>query len=53
LNISYKTTQTKCCGTITEITNFRYNNAVDIPGGQGNTRIKKVATPLVTFVYHS
>lgn len=41
LNISYKTTQTKCCGTITEITNFRYNNAVDIPGDRGTQELKK------------
>lgn len=41
LNISYKTTKTKCCGTITEITNFRYNNVVDIPGAKGTQELKK------------
>lgn len=41
LNISYKTTQTKCCGTIKEITNFRYNNLVDIPGDKGTQELKK------------
>ena len=41
LNISYKTTDSKCCGTITEITNFRYNNTVDIPGNKGTQEIRK------------
>ena len=41
LHISYKTTQTKCCGTITKITNFRYNNAIDIPGDKGTQELKK------------
>jgi hypothetical protein len=41
LNISYKTTKTRCCGTITEITNFRYNNAVDVPGDKGTQELKK------------
>jgi hypothetical protein len=41
LNISYKTTQTKCCGSITEITNFRHNNAVDVPGDKGTQELKK------------
>jgi hypothetical protein len=41
LNISYKTIDTKCCGTITEITNFRFNNSVDIPGDRGTQEIKK------------
>ena len=41
LDISYKTTLTECCGTITEITNFRYNNAVDIPGDKGTQVLKK------------
>lgn len=40
-NISYKTFGTKCCGTITEITNFRFNNLVDIPGGKGTQEVKK------------
>ena len=41
LNISYRTTQTKCCGTTTKISNFRYNNTVDIPGDQGTQELKK------------
>ena len=41
LAISYAITQTKCCGTITEIKNFRFNNVVDIPGGKGTQEIKK------------
>jgi hypothetical protein len=41
LGISYKTTKTRCCGTITEIRNFRYNNAVDIPGDKGTQELKK------------
>ena len=41
LKISYKTFDTKCCGTITEITNFRLNNSIDIPGNQGTQEIKK------------
>ncbi len=39
--ISYNTFGTKCCGTITEITNFRFNNTIDLPGGQGIQEIKK------------
>ena len=41
LKISYKTTESRCCGTITEITNFRVNNVVDIPGGKGTQEIRK------------
>jgi hypothetical protein len=41
LNISYKTYNTRCCGTITEITNFRFNNSVDIPGNKGTQEIRK------------
>ena len=41
LNISYKTFNTRCCGTITEITNFRFNNSVNIPGNKGTQEIKK------------
>ena len=41
LNIFYKTYDSKCCGTITEITKFRLNNSVDIPGDQGTQEIKK------------
>ena len=32
LNIFFSSNDTKCCGTFTEITNFRYNNTYDIPG---------------------
>ena len=39
--ISYNTFGTKCCGNITEITNFRLNNSVDIPGDIGTQEIKK------------
>ena len=40
-NISYNVFDTKCCGTITEITNFRFNNLIDIPGNKGTIEIKK------------
>lgn len=39
--ISYKTTDSRCCGTITEITNYRFNNTINIPGGVGTQEIKK------------
>ena len=41
LDISYKTIRTECCGTITEITNFRYNNMVDLPASSQTQIIKK------------
>jgi hypothetical protein len=41
LNISYNTFNTKCCGTITEIKNFKLNNLVDILGDQGTQVIQK------------
>ena len=41
LNVSYNNLNTKCCGTITEITNFRFNNSVDIPGNKGTQELKK------------
>ena len=41
LTITYNTFKTKCCGTITEITKFKYNNIIDIPGDQGTQEIKK------------
>lgn len=41
LNISYKVYGTKCCGTITEITKFRFNDTLDITGGYGTTIIEK------------
>lgn len=31
----------KCCGDITEIAGFRYNNLVDIPGDKGTQELKK------------
>jgi hypothetical protein len=41
LAITYNKFKTKCCGTITEITRFRYNNTIDIPGDQGTQEIRK------------
>lgn len=41
LKISYKTYDTKCCGTITEITNFKLNNIIDLPGNKGTQEILK------------
>ena len=41
LTISYKTFDTKCCDIITEIKDFRFNNAVNIPGDNGTQEIKK------------
>lgn len=41
LQISYRSYDTRCCGRITEITNFRFNNTVDIPGSEGTQAIKK------------
>jgi hypothetical protein len=41
LDITYNTFKTRCCGTITEITKFRYNNLIDIPGKAGTQEIKK------------
>ena len=41
LNMSYSSFKTKCCGTITDITNFRFNNSVDIPGNKGTQELKK------------
>jgi hypothetical protein len=40
-NISYTTSKTRCCGTITEIENFRFNNSVDITGKNGTQEIRK------------
>lgn len=39
--ITYSNSDTRCCGTIKEIKNFRLNNAIDIPGDQGTQEIKK------------
>ena len=41
LEISYMTFDTKCCGTITEITNFQLNDSVNIPGSMGTQEIRK------------
>jgi hypothetical protein len=41
LNITYQTKKIRCCGTITEITNFRFNNRVDLPGDKGVVELKK------------
>ena len=41
IQITYATTNTECCGTISEIVNYRYNNAVDIPGNSGTQEIEK------------
>ncbi|WP_207493790.1 hypothetical protein [Aridibaculum aurantiacum] len=41
LHISYNTRTTKCCGTITEITKFRFNNMVDIPVDNSTPELKK------------
>jgi hypothetical protein len=40
-NLSYTTKDTRCCGTITDISRFRYNNTVDIPGDQGTQELRK------------
>lgn len=41
LTITYNIFKTKCCGTITEITNFRYNNITDLPGNKGTQELRK------------
>ena len=41
LSLTYNTYDTKCCGTITEISNFLYNNTINIPGNRGTEEIKK------------
>lgn len=41
LKVSYNTFDTKCCGTITEIENFRFNNTSDLPGNQGTQELRK------------
>ena len=41
LNLAYQSITSKCCGTVTEINNFRVNNVTDL-GNNSNTReIKK------------
>jgi hypothetical protein len=37
--ISYNTLTTRCCGTVTEITNLRFNNSLDIAGSRGGTQV--------------
>lgn len=39
--ITYHTLDTKCCGNITEISNFRINDKYDIPGSKGVQNIRK------------
>lgn len=41
LKISYNTRETKCCGTVAEITNFRLNSSINIPGDNETQEIKK------------
>lgn len=41
LAMRFETRKTKCCGTITEITNFRLNDKIDLPGKEGTQLIKK------------
>jgi hypothetical protein len=41
LALSFKTYGTKCCGTVTEITNFRWNNKEDLPGNSDTQLLKK------------
>jgi hypothetical protein len=41
LTLSFKTYGTKCCGTITEINNFRWNNKENLPGNSGTHLLKK------------
>jgi hypothetical protein len=41
LALSFKTYRSKCCGTITEITNYRWNNKENLPGNSGTQLLKK------------
>ena len=41
LQITYRRFDTRCCGTITEITKFKFNNSADIPGSQGTQELRK------------
>lgn len=41
LQIHYRTFDTRCCGTITEITKFRFNNSADIPENQETQELRK------------
>ena len=41
LKLTYNTYNTRCCGTITEVKNFRFNNAADLGGSRGVRTIAK------------
>jgi hypothetical protein len=41
LKLTYKSFNTRCCGTITEVENFRHNNAVNLGGSRGVRTIVK------------
>jgi hypothetical protein len=41
LTISYNTFETECCGITDNISNFRFNNSVDLPGDKGTQVIQK------------
>ncbi|MEO8821828.1 MAG: hypothetical protein ABI267_08755 [Ginsengibacter sp.] len=41
LLLSYKTSSSKCCGTHTEITKYRYNDSTEFPGNEGTQVIRK------------
>ena len=41
ITISYNTFETKCCGVTHKISNFRFNNSVDLPDDKGTLEIKK------------
>ena len=41
LVLSYQYNNSRCCGTITEITNFRLNNKTDLPGNSNIQVIRK------------
>jgi hypothetical protein len=40
LQLTYETRNTRCCGTITELTNIRFNNTTDL-SGKGIQEIRK------------
>lgn len=41
LNLTYQSTGSKCCGTITEINNFKLNDATDLGNNSITREIKK------------
>lgn len=41
IDLTYETFSSRCCGEITDIKNFRFNNAFDIPGGYDIQLIRK------------